>query len=204
MALKGRKPAMNIWDRGWRYQGMSEGISRTALAVRQGTSISPVVWRPTMPPTIVKGNDTRHHRVMITRMVCQGRAAVDLDCQATELTQLKMTIRGRGNTRLVITTFHVQFRPPIWRYRRLATKPPMKEVTTYRMMRAVSMLPLWVALKTPSRAQASSRVTVAISCTPAPIRAENRLEFTGIRNTSPWISFQPVSSSPMSSSSMSM
>jgi len=53
-------------------------------------------------------------------------------------------------------------------------------------------------------AQNSSRNVVQQSCPPDPTRAENRLVQCGKRNTSPWMSFHPLSSSPISSSSTSM
>mmetsp|Transcript_56524 Transcript_56524/g.129805 ORF Transcript_56524/g.129805 Transcript_56524/m.129805 type:complete len:122 (-) Transcript_56524:558-923(-) len=118
MAEKGKKPAMNIWAGGCRYQGMSVGISRGTLFVRQGVSSTEVEFRPMMPPSTCNGNAISSHMLMMAMMVCQGRAAVEAADQATEFTQLKTASSGAGKARAESMMFHTQDLPSSCLYRR--------------------------------------------------------------------------------------
>ena len=63
------------------------------------------------------------------------------------------------------------------------------------------MEPRRARLKKPPTASESSSSVMLKRCVPAPTKAAKRLSAGGARNTSACTSFQPVSSSPTSSSS---
>ena len=61
-----------------------------------------------------------------------------------------------------------------------------------------------MARNTPESVQQRRIKVVTDRCTPEPMKAAKRVGWAGKRNTSPWMSFHPDSSSTMSSSSISM
>mmetsp|Transcript_4959 Transcript_4959/g.11327 ORF Transcript_4959/g.11327 Transcript_4959/m.11327 type:complete len:251 (-) Transcript_4959:163-915(-) len=204
MALKGRKPDMNSCARGCLYQEVTLGTSLGTLLVRLGGRNSSVILRPTTLPTTVSGKCTKSMMAIIKAMVVKGKAAVELDCSATPCTNKKTAHRGPGKTDAVSTVFHTQSDPFSCLYKRPPTSPPNSPHRAYMRMAAVSSAPLRVALNTPSSTHSSRMNIVQKICAPEPMKATNRVRWSGLRNTSPWIIFQPVSSSASSSSSISM
>mmetsp|Transcript_26490 Transcript_26490/g.82735 ORF Transcript_26490/g.82735 Transcript_26490/m.82735 type:complete len:208 (-) Transcript_26490:2995-3618(-) len=200
MAENGSSPAMNSCSAALWNQGPSRGISRGCFFVRHGGSKRTVVLRPTMPPTIVGGKTTKTKTARTTRMVVTGSAARDPCASAVVFTKQNTTKSGAGNTRYVQTMFQTQLRPSSWRYSRPATRPPRKAVMLYATRKAVTTAPRFVARNMPQSAAMSTSTTVAQSCAPAPDTAESSSGNCGVRNTSPLMSFQPVSSSLSGSS----
>mmetsp|Transcript_31116 Transcript_31116/g.100260 ORF Transcript_31116/g.100260 Transcript_31116/m.100260 type:complete len:270 (-) Transcript_31116:634-1443(-) len=204
MAEKGRKPAMNIWAGGERYQGASSGISRGTLVVRQGALKSEAVWRPTRAPARPRGKATRANKATMPATAVAGRAAEEPCARATEFTHAKTAVNGAGKTRTAKRAFASQESPANCRNKRPDTKPPTGAVTAYRTIIAVNMAPRFVGTKNPAMAHDSNKKVTTKRCVPAPTKAARALAMGGNRKTSPLISFHPVSSSPSSSSSTSM
>ena len=124
------------------------------------------------------------------------------------------------NTPTVRITFCRAFPPNSWllrltshgrRYRRAEAKPATKPSRTKRMTAHVTMLPRYCGDSTPSAASTTTITMVHTTCdyasrtlatpTPTPTSDANMSLFCGGRNTSPWISFQPPSSTVSSRSS---
>mmetsp|Transcript_27991 Transcript_27991/g.94268 ORF Transcript_27991/g.94268 Transcript_27991/m.94268 type:complete len:206 (+) Transcript_27991:803-1420(+) len=133
-----------------------------------------------------------------------GSAADEPCASATVLTHAKTNVSGSGKAIAERMAFKSQDSPPSWRYSRPATKPQTGAVTVYSVIIAVRMAPRFVGMNTPEMAQSSSAKVTKKSWAPAPTKAARRLTWSGNRKTSPLMSFHPVSSSPISSSSTSM
>lgn len=89
--------------------------SRATFFVRQGASKSPAELRPAIPPTTLKGKETKMKRPRMMKTVAAGKAAVEALLQATELRNDQTRARGPGNTSAAVIIFQVQFFPPICR-----------------------------------------------------------------------------------------
>ena len=199
IAEKGRKPAMKSCAAALRYQGTA-GTWRATFDVLQGASKS-LLLCPAMPPSTVSGNATNTNSRPTMRMVPSGSAAVEAFMMAGVLRMEKVPSSGPGKKTRLSMMFHTQFCPRSFLYSRAVTKPPTKADTTYSRMAAATMLPRRASEKKPNTASDSSTSVITNRCAPAPTMAVKRDSDTGGRNTSPWISFHPVSSSPASSSS---
>lgn len=93
IALKDKRPAINIWQGVFRYQA-NGGISLGYRFVAQGASNSDL-WRyPKTPPKASNGIPTQGHTRRITVMVPNGSAAVAPKPVATILRMSTVTSNG--------------------------------------------------------------------------------------------------------------
>lgn len=92
-------------------------------------------------------------------------------------------------------------RRPFESYRRADEKPARNAMKKKRTTAAVRRLPRCAGERMPSAARTITIVSVQKTWTPVPTIDANKSGCVGGRNTSPWISFQPLSSTVSSRSS---
>ena len=92
-------------------------------------------------------------------------------------------------------------RRPLDPYRRADEKPARNAMKKKSTTAAVRRLPRCAGERMPSAARTITIVSVQKTWTPVPTIDANKSGWVGGRNTSPWISFQPLSSTVSSRSS---
>lgn len=120
-------------------------------------------------------------------------------------------VRKPGSKTLTRTIMWWRFLPPKywflyikkteWGNNRAEEKPARNPMKTKRTTADVRILPRYAGERTPAAARTMTVISVQKTWTPVPTRVEKRSESRGGLKTSPWISFQPLSSTVSTRSS---
>mmetsp|Transcript_5985 Transcript_5985/g.11435 ORF Transcript_5985/g.11435 Transcript_5985/m.11435 type:complete len:200 (+) Transcript_5985:576-1175(+) len=191
-APKGRTPPMNTEKTGCMYHACS-GIWRGILFVRTGSSTAGFL-KPKYDPMNTRGTDIPNHRKKRANSVPKGTAPDDFWPQMSRFSPKNITKTAEGKRNATLRVLDFQSVPWNILNMRADACPAKIPISANKSNIAVMRPPRLAGERNPKTANTRVTTVIPMSCTPVPVYTVSAPNAAGGRKTSPWTSFQPVSS----------